>query len=222
MLYCPELDGFLDAFFPLPGCHRRLDRSTASSYTEAVAPEDPPMDRRSFLAGCASLALTELAHAGDNEKPPSPDIERLIKQLGGRKFREREAASKALDKLGEAALDALRRAAKHDADAEVRYRAGRLVERMEQRLTPVFVKRILDSQLSRAEKARRLRPFIKRGMSRANVISLLGKPDAHIISGGCGLAREPPRYVDGHVGFWLVVTYDEHEAVVRVELFRGI
>jgi hypothetical protein len=179
------------------------------------------MDRRSFLCGVAALGFTAFAQAGDATQPPQA-IDRLIRQLGNRKFREREAASSALDKVGEPALEALRRAAKGDADAEVRRRAGRLVERTEYRLTPVFVKRILDSQLSRAQKAKRLRHLIKRGMTRAYVVSLLGKPDAHFMIGGCGMAREPPWYVDGHIGLWLVITYDEHELVVDVALYRGI
>jgi uncharacterized protein (TIGR03067 family) len=57
----------------------------------------------------------------------SPATDRLIRQLGSRKFREREAASKALAKIGEPALDALRKAASDNADAEVRRRAAQLV-----------------------------------------------------------------------------------------------
>jgi WD40 repeat protein len=104
-----------------------------------VAPEETPVDRRSFLAGCASLTLADLARAGDKEKPSSPDIERLIKQLGSRKFREREAASKALEKVGEAALPALRNAAKDDPDAEVRRRADLLMQAIHARLQPRWV-----------------------------------------------------------------------------------
>jgi uncharacterized protein (TIGR03067 family) len=87
------------------------------------------MDRRSFLAGCAALALTGSLRADQPTKSQATD--RLIGQLGSRKFREREAASKALAKVGEPALDALRTAAKDDADPEVRRRAAQLVNRLD-------------------------------------------------------------------------------------------
>jgi hypothetical protein len=91
------------------------------------------------------VAAWPSARAGDKEQPPSPDIDGLIKQLGSRTFREREAASKALEKVGKPALERLRRAAKDDPDAEVRRRAGALVERTEQRLAPVLAMRIISS-----------------------------------------------------------------------------
>jgi hypothetical protein len=64
-----------------------LDRKRFSAYARALAPEETPVDRRSFLRGCAGLSLTGFAHAGDKAKPQSPDIERLIQQLGRRRFR---------------------------------------------------------------------------------------------------------------------------------------
>jgi uncharacterized protein (TIGR03067 family) len=85
------------------------------------------MDRRSFLAGAAAFALTGFVQAAAKGNPPSPDIERLIKQLGSNKFREREAASRALARAGGPALAALRTAATDNPDAEVRRRAVRLV-----------------------------------------------------------------------------------------------
>lgn len=58
-------------------------------------------------------------------KPPAPaDIPHLINQLGSDNFDAREAASRALDELGEPALEALRKAASGRADAEVRRRAA--------------------------------------------------------------------------------------------------
>jgi uncharacterized protein (TIGR03067 family) len=86
-------------------------------------------DRRSLLATFAGLALAGFAHA----EPWQPDIERLIQQLGSKRFREREAATKALDKVGEPALEPLRKAAKDDADAEVRRRAQEAVKRLDAR-----------------------------------------------------------------------------------------
>ena len=66
---------------------------------------------------------------------PAPDrVEQLVVQLGSPNYRERVAASRALDALGDAALEPLRRAAQ-SADAETRRRALELVERIELRAT---------------------------------------------------------------------------------------
>jgi hypothetical protein len=70
--------------------------------------------------------------------------------LGSKRFREGEAGTRALDRAGEPALPALRRAEEHGADPEVRRRAGALVER----LAPVWAKHILDSDLRHAEQER--------------------------------------------------------------------
>jgi RNA polymerase sigma factor (sigma-70 family) len=61
------------------------------------------------------------------------EIERLIKQLGSEKFTEREAATTALEKIGEPAYDALRRAADAGDDVEIRRRAERIMGVIEQR-----------------------------------------------------------------------------------------
>ena len=57
-------------------------------------------------------------------------IDRLLKQLGSNDFRQREAASRALEAIGEPALEALRRAATKNADIEIRHRAEGVVEAM--------------------------------------------------------------------------------------------
>jgi uncharacterized protein (TIGR03067 family) len=88
------------------------------------------MDRRSFLGGVAALSFAAFAPAGE-PRASTQAIDRLIEQLGSRRFREREAASKALAEVGEPALDALRTAAKDDADPEVRRRAAQLVNRLD-------------------------------------------------------------------------------------------
>lgn len=59
------------------------------------------------------------------------EIQRLIGQLGSARFSEREAASKALDKFGEDALDALKRAKASSPDCEIRCRADALVSAIE-------------------------------------------------------------------------------------------
>jgi len=62
--------------------------------------------------------------------PDGKEIERLVKQLGSDKFKEREAASNALGKIGKPALTALRKAAK-DSDPEIRSRAANLILAMQ-------------------------------------------------------------------------------------------
>src|SRR5947209_1606691 len=57
----------------------------------------------------------------------SPAVERHVQQLGSPVFAEREAATKALEAMGEPVLDALRRAAAKSKDAEVRRRAKELI-----------------------------------------------------------------------------------------------
>ena len=68
--------------------------------------------------------------------PDDTEVERLIKQLGSDAFKEREAAMKRLQEIGEPALDALDKALSSD-DAEVRRRAEYIVNKFypELRLT---------------------------------------------------------------------------------------
>jgi RNA polymerase sigma factor (sigma-70 family) len=81
-----------------------------------------------FLPGGAvaeAQAAPPIARA--EAAPDNRDIEHLIKQLGNDEFEEREAATKALKKVGKPALEALHKAATENADAEVRARAAALV-----------------------------------------------------------------------------------------------
>ena len=89
------------------------------------------------MSQCISMAVSVClaasvlaAHASDEKKPAAVDAERLVQQLGASKHAEREAASKALEALGVAALPALREAAK-SSDAEIRRRAGVLIIKAE-------------------------------------------------------------------------------------------
>lgn len=66
-----------------------------------------------------------------SDKPHSPEIDKLITQLGNKSFEVREAASRALEGFGLEALEPLRRAASTSIDAEVRKRAGDLVRAIE-------------------------------------------------------------------------------------------
>jgi hypothetical protein len=99
------------------------------------------MDRRAFLVSCA--CCTSLGYFACADQPSKVDIQRLIDQLGSKRFREREQAGKTLEKLGVATLPALRRAAKHYPDAEVRRRAATLVKRLTPDPEPELLKRKL-------------------------------------------------------------------------------
>jgi hypothetical protein len=81
------------------------------------------------LVGWA-LSLPLLSAATQDQ---TTTIKQLVAQLGSGKYAQREAASKALDKLGAASLPALQTAAQ-SSDAEVRSRASRLLERIRDRI----------------------------------------------------------------------------------------
>src|SRR5262245_33107942 len=96
-----------------------------------------PMRAYGWLAGVVLTLGSAALLAGPGDAPPSASPERiqsLIDRLGSAQFREREAACRELDALGEAALDALRKAASA-GDPETRRRAAELVERIDTRLT---------------------------------------------------------------------------------------
>jgi WD40 repeat protein len=93
------------------------------------------------MMNCLSLALLLLLTSSPRDQPEGRDaaytakkeaekaspkeVRRLIDQFGSDSFQEREAASKRLDAIGEAALLELRKAAADNPDPEVRYRANR-------------------------------------------------------------------------------------------------
>jgi hypothetical protein len=86
-----------------------------------------------FLA--ALLAAAEAQQLG-NDRGDSPDARRaaaLVAQLGSPRYDEREAATRALDALGGAALGPLRQALA-GGDAEIRRRARLLIQTIERRL----------------------------------------------------------------------------------------
>jgi hypothetical protein len=80
---------------------------------------------RSMMLVCLSLLAADALRAG-----PEPGVaEHLVQQLGSEDFAQREAAAKALMKLGPAARPALEKAKQSD-DAEVRKRARDILGRM--------------------------------------------------------------------------------------------
>jgi hypothetical protein len=80
-----------------------------------------------------SARAQDAAKAPETKKDPTDEksIRALIMQLGDDSFETRDAADKRLAAIGEAALELLQKAAKESADAEVRERAGQLVQRIE-------------------------------------------------------------------------------------------
>jgi WD40 repeat protein len=97
-----------------------------------------------LVAILAALVLAGKGTAGDDVRrmpaadgPPkeakAAEIRALVVQLGSKRFREREAAGKALAEIGEPALDALQPALK-SADIDVRHRAEELVKTISGRL----------------------------------------------------------------------------------------
>ena len=82
--------------------------------------------RVSSFSAIVATAFLVAAAAGDT----APDaMDRIVARLGSDTFRDRETATRELDALGAAALDALRRAA-GSTDPETRRRAADLIERI--------------------------------------------------------------------------------------------
>jgi hypothetical protein len=63
--------------------------------------------------------------------PAEPSTEKLIEQLGSRSYREREAASRALESRGDSTLEPMRKAATTTKNPETRWRLQALITRLE-------------------------------------------------------------------------------------------
>jgi hypothetical protein len=88
--------------------------------------------------GFATFGLALICGAGPfgfhlPKEPATDRVARLIKQLGDDAFDTREAASKALEAIGEPALDALRKAAATNEDLEIRRRAEGVIRTLASR-----------------------------------------------------------------------------------------
>jgi WD40 repeat protein len=79
----------------------------------------------------AFLALAPCLVVAVAPADPAADVDRLIRRLGDDDFGAREEATARLAELGEAALPALKKAAKESPNAEVKRRAVLLVARIE-------------------------------------------------------------------------------------------
>jgi hypothetical protein len=124
-----------------------------------------------LLNACLLLSLADSSAAN------AAHIARLVQQLGADGFKDRETASETLQDIGEVALPALR-AAGGSNDAEVRSRARRLVDSIQERTAQEQVQAIRASALSAKDKGRRLRASIKPGITLDRVTRLIGPGQA--------------------------------------------
>ena len=90
----------------------------------------PHTPRMIGLLGLALATATALAVAPPPRPLGTPEVQRLIEQLGDRDYRARERAERQLEAEGQSALPLLRKALGH-RDPEVRKRVMRLVPGME-------------------------------------------------------------------------------------------
>ncbi|HKI31086.1 MAG TPA: hypothetical protein VKA46_04420, partial [Gemmataceae bacterium] len=91
-----------------------------------------------------ALILSGESRGDEPARPPkeAPDraqVERLIRQLGSDEFKEREAASRQLEKIGPPAMEALRAAGTGSKDAEVRRRAADVAAAIENTLEQLVI-----------------------------------------------------------------------------------
>jgi hypothetical protein len=92
---------------------------TASTGGQQAGPKPPPGDSEN----------------SDTRRPvASAEVVGLIQQLGSKDFKQRQAASKTLEAISYPALEALRKAAAQDKDAECRRRSAALAQRIENHL----------------------------------------------------------------------------------------
>src|SRR5262245_8631504 len=83
-----------------------------------------------LLSGLLLAAPAATFRAADQAEAPNPG--RLVERLGSGEFAERQEATRALDALGEPALDALKLGLRSD-DMEVRRRCEELIVRIQRR-----------------------------------------------------------------------------------------
>jgi hypothetical protein len=131
-------------------------------------------------------------------------INRLIDQLGSQVYSEREAASRALKRLGEPALELLQKASQESPDAEIRRRAERLVAIIEPPVIEARARAIRESQLTSEEKGRRLQPLVKEGMTHDEVFRILGSAIAEFHG------------VEYYQEYGFAVSYGQHRGVESV------
>lgn len=92
------------------------------------------MQSHMFLGFALLIGVMVLVN-GHEQDTGEGKIGHLIKKLGHEKFSQREAASKALQSIGEPALPLLRKAVVTASDQEVRLRAVRVIEAISRLVT---------------------------------------------------------------------------------------
>lgn len=117
------------------------------------------------------------------EPTTEAETARMVRQLGAPSFAEREAATRALRSLGEKALPALRRASA-SSDPEARRRATLLLRPLEEKVRSREIEEIKKSKLTPEEKGQRLKAFITEGMTKQQVVTMLGQADSSDFSWG--------------------------------------
>src|SRR5437660_1272196 len=90
----------------------------------------PPSRRAALPLFCPALVAVALALLPAEAAAPPDGAPRLVEQLGSDEFAKREQATQALEAIGQAALPALRKAAR-SPDLEVRRRAEALLRKIE-------------------------------------------------------------------------------------------
>src|SRR5262249_11119100 len=107
-----------------------------------------PLAQRFFPPAAVVLLLSMTfnlaSQSGAAESPSTKnqkgaaETNRLIEQLGSKKFPEREAAAKALEAIGPPAVEALRKT-DHSKDPEVRRRVSMLLDAIENSLEQLVI-----------------------------------------------------------------------------------
>jgi hypothetical protein len=139
------------------------------------------MRKRLFISWLVFLcAFAPLRGPVFGQAPDATRVELHIKQLGSKKFHEREAAARELQRLGRVALPALRQASTKAADPEVRRRAAKLLEAIAGKGTVGAIAAIKESKLSRRAKGRKLCAFLAPGTERSRVYEWLGPPASYL------------------------------------------
>lgn len=137
-----------------------------------------------------AFGIVSTAAAADAPKQEtSPPVETLVRQLGSEKYRERDRATTALEKLGAPALKELRKASK-SADRETARRAEELVRRIEER---VLAEQIL------APKKLRLKVS---GVSVAEAVAELSKASGYPVQLRGDFAGRTVTLDTGETTFW--------------------
>jgi hypothetical protein len=105
-----------------------------------------------FLTGLIAVAAVVAQDA-----PADAKIAGLIRQLGAGRFEQRAAAARALIKIGEPARPPLERAAREDANAEVRRRADDVLHQLNRRRAAAILQARIEAARAQAEQVRAAR-----------------------------------------------------------------